>query len=140
LLGDFAFAVWDAPRRLLFCARDPFGVKPFYYYTGDGFLAFASEMKGLLALPYVDRTVDETWIADYLHHLNLDPAMTFYAGIKRLPQAHALTFDARGLRTWRYWALDPHREIRFARQSDYVDAFREKLYVAVARRVDTPFE
>jgi asparagine synthase (glutamine-hydrolysing) len=72
LLGDFAFAVWDAKRRQLFCARDPFGVKPFYYHECGGTVAFATEMKGLLALAFVDRWSDETWIGDYLHRLVVD--------------------------------------------------------------------
>ncbi len=140
VLGDFAFAIWDGPHRQLFCARDPFGVKPFYYYARGGLFAFATEMKGLLALPAVDRTVDETWIGDYLHLLNLDLVTTFYAGIKRLAPAHALTFGTAGARTWRYWALDPHRELRLPRESDYVEAFRGKLELAVRRRTETPFE
>jgi asparagine synthase (glutamine-hydrolysing) len=140
LLGDFAFAVWDSRRRQLFCARDRFGVKPFVYYERAGLLAFASEIKGLLALPAVDRTVDETWIADYIHRLGLDNETTFFAGIKRLPQAHALTFGPAGLRTWRYWALDARREVRLPRESDYVEAFREKLDAAILRRSQTPFE
>jgi asparagine synthase (glutamine-hydrolysing) len=140
LLGDFAFAVWDSRRRQLFCARDRFGVKPLYYYERGGLLALASEMKGLLALPAVDRTVDETWIADYIHRLGLDNVTTFYAGIKRLPPAHALTFGRTGLRTWRYWTLDTRREVRLPRESDYVEAFCEKLDAAILRRSQTPFE
>jgi len=140
VLGDFAFVIWDGPRRQMFCARDPFGVKPFYYYARGGLFAFATEMKGLLALPDVDRTVDETWIGDYLHLLSLDLVTTFYAGITRLAPAHALTFGTAGPRTWRYWTLDPHRELRLARESDYVEAFREKLELAVRRRTETPFE
>ena len=140
LLGDFAFAVWDSRRRQLFGARDRFGVKPLYYYERGGLFAFASEMKGLLALSAVDRTVNETWIADYIHRLGLDNTGTFFAGIKRLPQAHALTFGPAGLRTWRYWALDVRREVRLPRESDYVEAFREKLDAAILRRSHTPFE
>jgi asparagine synthase (glutamine-hydrolysing) len=140
LLGDFAFAVWDSRRRQLFCARDRFGVKPLYYYARGGLFAFASEMKGLLVLPAVDRTVDEPWIGDYLHRLSLDNVTTFYARIKRLPQAHALTFGPAGLRTWRYWALDSRREVRLPRESDYLDAIREKLDGAILRRAHTPFE
>jgi asparagine synthase (glutamine-hydrolysing) len=82
LLGDFAFAVWDSRRRQLFGARDRFGVKPLYYYERGGLFAFASEMKGLLALSAVDRTVNETWIADYIHRLGLDNTGTFFAGMR----------------------------------------------------------
>ena len=48
LLGDFAFAIWDERRELLFCARDHFGVKPFYYYFANNTFAFGSEIKALL--------------------------------------------------------------------------------------------
>lgn len=140
LLGDFAFAIWDGPRHQVFCARDPFGVKPFYYYARGGLFAFATEMRGLLALSAVDRTVDETWIGDYLHFLNPDLVSTFYTNIKRLAPANALTFETAEPRTWQYWALDPHRELRLPRDSDYVEAFREKLVLAVRRRTETQFE
>ena len=141
MLGDFAFAIWDGPHRQLFWVRDPFGVKPFDDVDARGGLfAFATEMKGLLALPAVDCTVDETWIGDYLHLLNLDLVTTFYAGIKRLAPAHALTFGTAGVLTPWDRALDPHRELRLPRESDYVEAFRGKLELAVRRRTETPFE
>src|SRR5580692_8775923 len=50
LLGDFAFAIWNLRDRTLFCARDPFGCKPFFYYHGDGRFIFASDINGVLAL------------------------------------------------------------------------------------------
>lgn len=139
LRGDFAFAVWDARRRRIFCARDRFGIKPFFYQAGAHAFVFASEMKGLLALPFVDRRIDDTWIADYLHSVSLDTVSTLYANIRRLEAAHTLTFDSRGVRIRRYWALDPKRELRLARDGDYIDAFREALVRAVRRRAGTPF-
>lgn len=138
--GDFAFSVWDARRHELFCARDRIGVKPFYYVHHAGTFAFATEMKGLLALPFVERSVDETWIADYLHHLAIDREATFYAHIRRLAPAHTLTFTADGVRTRQYWTPDAHRELRLSRDEDYVDGFREKLVRAIRRRVDAPFD
>ncbi len=59
LLGDFAFALWDAHRRALFCARDHFGVKPFCYSAGTDRFVFASEIKALLALRDASRMIDE---------------------------------------------------------------------------------
>ncbi|TGQ70416.1 asparagine synthetase B, partial [Mesorhizobium sp. M8A.F.Ca.ET.207.01.1.1] len=55
LQGDFAFAIWDGERRALFCARDHFGVKPFYYHSADKRFAFASEIGPILALDGVGR-------------------------------------------------------------------------------------
>jgi asparagine synthase (glutamine-hydrolysing) len=95
-------------------------------------------MKGLLALPFVDRTIDETWIGDYLHRIVYDGVSTFYASIRRLEPAQTLILDAAGLRHRTYWALDPTRELSLPRDEDYVEAFRERLHVAIRRRIDTP--
>ena len=64
LLGDFAFAIWDGRKQTVFCARDHFGVKPFYYHYRAGRLfAFASEIKGLLCLSEVPRRLNEVRVA-----------------------------------------------------------------------------
>jgi asparagine synthase (glutamine-hydrolysing) len=139
LLGDFAFVIWDDARRCLFGARDPIGVKPFYYFNGAGGFAFGSEIKALLALPFVDRTPNEQWIADFLHRLMLDVEATFYATIRRLPPAHILVVSPEGLSTRRYWQPDTSSELRLANDADYVEAFREKLDRAVRRRLPATF-
>ena len=140
LLGDFAFAIWDGARSRLYCARDHFGVKPFYYAHAGPQLAFASEIKGLLALPWVDRSPDEAWIGDCLHRIALDNISTLYGGIRRLPPAHALTMDAGGVRISQYWTLESQPDAGYASDADYVEAFRDALVRAVRRRAGTPFE
>src|SRR4028118_115937 len=65
LLGDFAFVIWDGAKQQLFCARDHFGVKPFYYhYAADKRFAFATEIKALLGLPEVPRQLNEVRVAE----------------------------------------------------------------------------
>lgn len=118
LLGDFAFAIWDAQRQRLFCARDHLGVKPFYYHHNPGRLfCFASEIKALLALPQVPAELNEVRVADYLLPMLEDQEITFYRQIVRLPPAHRMTVTRRGACLERYWALDPEREIRHALRS-----------------------
>lgn len=65
LIGDFAFALWDRSRQTLFCARDHFGVRPFYYaeLPGHG-LFFGSEIKALLEIPTMPRRLNETRVAN----------------------------------------------------------------------------
>lgn len=110
--GMFAFAIWDAPAKRLFCARDRFGVKPFYFYHRDGWFAFASEIKGLLAHPHILRRACQQAIYDYLVNGALvSTTETFFEGIQQLAGGHALTFDAEGkLDLWRYYdiAYQPH--------------------------------
>jgi asparagine synthase (glutamine-hydrolysing) len=105
--GMFAFAVWDSARARLFCARDRFGIKPFYYATTDGYFAFASEIKALAALPECRRGADDEAVIGFLAHGNCDYAeRTLFRDIHALPAAHTLTVDVHGgMRGRRYWAL-----------------------------------
>ena len=94
LNGMFAFAIYDAARRRVFCARDRFGVKPFFFHEGMSFVAFASEIKGLLAHSGVPRRVHEPSLAGFLCRGALDEGtQTFWDGIRSLPAAHTLTID-----------------------------------------------
>lgn len=136
LLGDFAFALWDSQERRLFCARDHMGVRPFYYFHGAETFAFATAIKGLLALPEVPCLLNETALADYLVLLEEDLDATFYEGVLRLPAAHTLVVDAEGrCRISRYWSPDPGRELRLGSDAEYREAFREQMNRAVERRL-----
>ncbi|HET6568746.1 MAG TPA: lasso peptide isopeptide bond-forming cyclase, partial [Rhodothermales bacterium] len=140
LIGDFAFAIWDARRQGFFCARDCFGVKPIYYYHHRGHLfAFASEIKALLRLNEVPRRLNEARVADYLASVSDDKAATFYAGILRIPPAHCLWVDSEGLRIREYWRLDPSRELRLGSDEAYAETFREVFTEAVRCRVRSAF-
>ncbi|TGT82174.1 asparagine synthetase B, partial [Mesorhizobium sp. M5C.F.Ca.ET.164.01.1.1] len=91
LQGDFAFAIWDSERQALFCARDHFGVKPFYYHASDRRFAFASEIGPLLGLDEVGSRLSEHQISGFLAGLPDDPQSTAYTDIFRLPARHSLT-------------------------------------------------
>ena len=140
LLGDFAFAIWDGRLRMLFCARDHFGVKPFYYYHVPGHLFFfASEIKALLSQSEIPRKLNELQIADYLSGLFEDKASTFYQNIFRLPPAHSLTITARGASLQYYWSLDPSEELQLGSDDEYASAFRETFTEAVRCRLRSAF-
>jgi len=139
LLGDFAFAVWDRREQQLFCARDHMGVKPFYYYYSDRLVAFASEIKGLLALPQVPRRLNEVCVADHLALLFEDPCITFYQDIVRLPAATTLLVTAAQQRTQRYWTLDPTYELRLGSDQEYAEAFRAIFSEAVRCRLASAY-
>lgn len=136
LLGDFAFVIWDEPRRRIFAARDPMGVRPFYYHQREKTFVAASAIAALKADPELPRRLDEGKIANYLASITTDHISTSYRDIARLPPAHCLSFDEAGLKTWRYWALDPGRVVVFEDPKDYVQAFAELFQRAVERRID----
>ena len=140
LLGDFAFVIWDARRQKLFCARDHFGVKPFYYYLLSGkFFVFASEIKALLSHPEVPRRLNEVRVGEYLASMFDDKTITFYAGVLRLPPAHSLTVSPAGTELQQYWSLDPSRELQLGSDDAYAEAFRELFIKAVHCRLRTAF-
>src|SRR5712692_2905652 len=89
LLGDFAFAIWDGPRRRLFCARDHFGIKPFYYASAGKCLLFSNTLDCLREHPAVSDRLNDLAIADFLlFDSNRDPGATTFADIERIPPAH----------------------------------------------------
>lgn len=136
LLGDFAFAIWDERRQRFFCARDHFGVKPFYYaHVGNSFI-FSNDLNTLRLDSRVSDTLNETAIADYLvFGLNQDLATTIFRDIQRLPPAHTLTFQDNSITTRRYWTLAISEPIRFRDEREYVERFTELLTTAVADRL-----
>lgn len=96
LVGMFAFAIHDARTQSLFLARDRLGVKPLHYVSlADGGVAFASELKGLLAHPLVRRTPDPRAIEDYLAYGYVPDDACIVAGVRKLPAGCHLTL-ARG--------------------------------------------
>jgi asparagine synthase (glutamine-hydrolysing) len=111
--GMFAFALWDARERRLFCARDRFGVKPFYYQWNGRSFAFASEPKALVLtqrlrisprLPAIRDLLALDWVDHDAH--------TFFEGLWQLPAGHRLVVSERGLSIDRWWHLSPNRHAR----------------------------
>lgn len=108
LPGMFAFSIWDDAKKTLFCARDRFGEKPFYYAIGKGGeFIYASEIKAILASGLVDPVLDKSSLAHYLKHLYIHPQKTIYKNIFTLPAAHSLEYSlaTKEIKTERYWYL-----------------------------------
>lgn len=106
--GMWAFALWDSNQKRLFCARDRFGIKPFYYYLDDKRFLFASEIKALFQDKRVERRPNNRIIYDYLVNGYVDHTVeTFFKGIKQLSAAHYLVIENGQIQITRYWDLDP---------------------------------
>ncbi len=133
LTGDFAFVIWDNKEQCLICARDHFGVKPFYYSLGNDCFHFASTALGILASGKVPLQVNEGRIADFLvsHLEGIDPISTFYKGIFRLSPAHILIVRSDGMTERRYWQLAPTIYSSTKGEDEYIEAFRELFSEAV---------
>lgn len=139
LTGDFAFALWDARERRLFCARDHMGVRPFYFFRSDRIFAFASEIKALLTLPEVPRELDTLQVAAFVEASVEDRERTFYSAVRRLPAAHSLIVGATEFRASRYWELDLQRETQFASSAKCAEEFRAVFAESVRARVRSAY-
>ena len=106
LRGMFAFALYDIENKTLFCARDPFGIKPFYYYQNDGDFMFASEIKAFLDHPKFKKEFNESILAPYLSFSFTPTTETFFKGVKRLDAGYSLTYKDGEMSFNRYFELN----------------------------------
>lgn len=103
LRGMFSFAIWDKKEQTLFCARDFFGIKPFYYYEKDGLLLFGSEIKSFLQHPKFEKKLNRSQLELYLTFQYSPGENTFFEGVKKLLPAHCLTWKDGKVSIRRYW-------------------------------------
>src|SRR5436305_1217312 len=130
--GMWAFALWDGRRRRLFCSRDRFGVKPFYYRFDAGRFVFASEPRAFRGDPETRLEPNPRAIRDYLDQAYLDHTEeTFFAGIRKLPPAHSLVVDESGVHVQRYWSLEQHEPPA----GDAADALRNLFLDSIRLRL-----
>lgn len=127
-IGMFAFAIWDQRRGRLFCARDRFGIKPFYYAAGADQFAFASEIKALRPMAPAAYTPDMDQLYWFLHYGAIHNAPhTFFQGVRELPGGHYLIVENGVVgQPVRWWDIDLER----ARATyDYADPEGQFLHL-----------
>jgi asparagine synthase (glutamine-hydrolysing) len=129
IIGDFAFALWDAKKRHLFCGRDTYGIRPFYYHFDGKTFTFGSEVHQIFQNPRIpleineDRIVESFTYGGMFHLTYRDINQTYFRGISELPFAHYLVVNKSGLRLHRYWDVDPKYEIRYRKSEEYTEHF-----------------
>lgn len=141
LLGDFAFAIWDPRRQALFCARDRTGMRQLIYTHQPGRLfAFATEARALVTLEQVPKRVNEARLLDFIDDFPeaVDDEVTCFEDVFRLPPAHIMTVDSKGLRQRRYWRLEPGPKLNLPSDAAYAEAFTEVFTKAVRCRLRSP--
>jgi asparagine synthase (glutamine-hydrolysing) len=134
LNGMFAFVLLDRRKRRLFGARDRLGIKPLYFWHAGGRFAFASELKALLALDGLARTLNLDALYHYFSLLYIPGDESVLEGIRRLPAATSFTYDldAKTMASRRYWEL-PQRPTKGRSEDDWAAELRERLRDAVRR-------
>ncbi len=134
LPGMFSLAIWDQNTQSLFCARDRFGEKPFYYARGkEGEFVFSSEIKGILASGLIKPKISQAALANFLKKGYVNPMCTIYENIHVLPPAHALTFSNGDIKMWRYWS--PNIAQVNLSYTDAIDQFRHLLLQSIQKQL-----
>jgi asparagine synthase (glutamine-hydrolysing) len=135
--GMWSFAIHDKKQNIVFCSRDRFGVKPFYYYAdGDQFI-FASEIKAVLEIKKVT-TVNTQIILQFIEtnfteHTN----ETFFEGIFKLPGSHSLVYDLKTnvFQIYKYYELEFNAEVSKLNLQDSINLFEEKFQESIKLRL-----
>ena len=138
LRGDFSFAIWDSKQRVLFCARDPLGVRPLYWARSGITFVCSNELEALRAHASVSSRLHWPAIESFLRvGYNDDLATTSFADIRRLPPAHQLVIgaEAGAIVPRRYWDFPVPEPLRLSRDEEYIERFREVLGEAVRDRL-----
>jgi asparagine synthase (glutamine-hydrolysing) len=134
LVGDFAFALWDASAQKLLLARDFLGQRPLHYHRGKGFFAFASMPKGLHALPEIPYGPDEQAMAELVTLMPQAGTRSFFKDIARVEAAHIVTARPDGVSSRRYW--QPQRPAAGqTAANDYAEGLRHHLDQATQSRL-----
>ena len=109
LYGMFAFALWDEEDKQLFCLRDQFGTKPFYYYeTEDGQLLYGTTIRGIMEQPGFVKELNEEMLQIYLSLTYVAGENTFFRGLKKLLPGRYLIWKDGVVTVKRYWKPEFH--------------------------------
>ncbi|KRF60801.1 asparagine synthase [Bacillus sp. Soil768D1] len=141
LIGDFAFMIWDLKKRKLFGARDFSGSRTLYYYQNTEKFAFSTVINPLLNLPFVEKKLNEQWLAEYLAipgmFESVDSNTTVYKYIRQVPPSHSISVVDGRVSLHRYCHLADVEKKHLKTDREYEEAFRNVLDEAVSARLRT---
>jgi asparagine synthase (glutamine-hydrolysing) len=133
--GMWAFAIYDSLERNLFCSRDRFGIKPFYYATVNGQLIFSSEIKGIISyFPHL-KVPNYSIISNYCRKsIGAQTRDTWFENIYRIEPAHCLIINTEGVKSYRYWDY-PRKVQQKITFDEAVNAYRDLLTDSIKLRM-----
>lgn len=133
--GMFAFAIWDEADGSLFCARDPIGIKPFYFSYNTEHFAFASESQALTKL--CGKKLDSKSIASYFLSMYVPGDLSIYSGIEKLLPGHAMRISYKGdKKIWQYWKIPSSSRSNISVE-DAADELNERMDLAVKSQLQS---
>lgn len=138
--GDFAGAIYDDNTKVLHLFRDHMGIRPLFYYASDEFVAFSTDIRGIISLEQVDTSISESWIYKTLAgYSTMSQSTTEYTHIFCVKPASYIQFSFKdnklALESHKYWELGS-KKIRFSSEAAYKDKLKELITDAVKIRLD----
>ncbi len=121
LLGDFSFAIWDNRRQRIYCARDPIGIKPFFYYFDGKIFYWGSEPRVIYEDSKISKEPNFPLICLYLLNRFDEREETLYKNIYRLPPSYFMILENGHLQKDQYWDVDPNHAIRYKTDQEYAE-------------------
>ena len=121
LRGMFGFVIWDTKTKTLFGARDPFGIKPFYYYTTDELFMYGSEIKSFLKHPDFKKELNKDALKTYLMYQYSVPTDSFFVNVHKLNPGHCFTLCDGKMEIRQYF------KINYRNNNDDLDTAVEKI-------------
>ncbi|WNR47143.1 asparagine synthase-related protein [Paenibacillus roseipurpureus] len=141
LIGDYAFMIWDQRNALLFGARDFTGSRTLYYHQNQDYFTFCTTIEPLLTLPYIERKLNEDWLAEYLAIPNIidtvDVMSSVYKEIKQIPPAHSILVANGSITLTKYNSFTNEKPLQLKSNEEYEEAFRDVFRSAVTARLRT---
>ncbi|MBQ8780214.1 MAG: asparagine synthase (glutamine-hydrolyzing) [Oscillospiraceae bacterium] len=140
LYGMFAFALWDDEKQELFCVRDHFGTKPFYYYqTSDGQLLYGTMLRSITESPMFVKELNADLLQIYMSLTYCAGEDTFFKGVKKLMPGHYLVFSKGEIQITRYWRPEfaPDESLTLEEWADRIHSTVEKMMSEVKEDGET---
>lgn len=141
LIGDFAFMIWNQRNQKLFGARDFSGSRTLYFHRNEDKFAFCTTIEPLFALPYVEKKLNEQWLAEFLaiptNFESVDLDSTAYTAIEQIPPSHSITVTEGRVRFNRYSTLKAGKVLKLKSNEEYEEAFLDVFQTAVSARLRT---
>ncbi|SEV94506.1 asparagine synthase (glutamine-hydrolysing) [Chryseobacterium wanjuense] len=135
--GMWAFAIFDSKNNKVFCSRDRFGIKPFYYFSNENKFIFASEIKPILEIEKVEKVNIQILLQYLIVNLTGHFNETFFEGILKLPASHNLIYDLKTneFRIYKYYDIEFKKEINKLNLEESIEIFEKKFEESIKIRL-----
>lgn len=134
LNGMYGFALWDDRRKKMVLVRDPFGIKPLYYFDDGKVLLFGSEIKPILLHPSAEREINIAALYDFIAYTYVPSPSTVFKNINKIPPGYYLIGDENGSELKRFYEVIPEKKLHKSK-SEIIEDLQDKIFNSVKRQM-----